>query len=45
MQAGDKQADLGRSLATWLKLQNSVNALFDSTSTSQNMGTQVASTV
>lgn len=41
-QAVDRQLDLGRSLQVWLSLQNGVNALFDSTSTSQNLGTQVA---
>ena len=40
-QAVDRQLDLGRSLQVWLNLQNGVNALFDSTSTSQNLGTQV----
>ena len=38
----DRQLDLGRSLQVWLNLQNGVNALFDSTSTTQNLGTQVA---
>ena len=37
----DRQLDLGRSLQIWLNLQNGVNALFDSTSTPQNLGTQV----
>ena len=41
MQAVDRQLDLGRSLQIWLNMQNGVNALFDSTSTPQNLGTQV----
>lgn len=41
VQAVDRQLDLGRSLQIWLNLQNGVNALFDSTSTPQNLGTQV----
>ncbi|KAL3142271.1 hypothetical protein ABBQ38_002614 [Trebouxia sp. C0009 RCD-2024] len=43
-QAVDRQLDLGRSLQVWLNLQNGVNALFDSTSTSQNLGTQIYNT-
>lgn len=41
IQAVDRQLDLGRSLQIWLNLQNGVNALFDSTSTPHNLGTQV----